>query len=300
MKFSLDDLQLFLSIARNGTLAGAARQQGLNHSTVFRRLNALELAMDVRLFERMPYGYVLTPAGELLRIRAERVEDEAWAIEREIAGQDIRLSGHLRVTSTDTLANSFLSPLFNGFHDLYPHIELELLIANGLLDPARGEADVAIRPTASPPEHLVGRKLGTIFWGVYGARGYLEGMPPLESIENPGPHRFIAGNELISHLTSSRWLETRISSSSVALRTNGLVATLGAASVGMGLAVLPHFMARRVPELQCVHTIGPEVTTDLWLLVHPDMRRSARVRAFIDYTVSAMSELQHELSGNQY
>lgn len=297
MRFDWDDLRFFLAIARAGTLAGAARTLGVNHSTVFRRLNAMEAGLQARLFERLPEGYEPTPAGEALWRRAERVEEEAQAIEREVSGQDIRLSGRVRLTTTDTLANGFLAPLFRDFGERYPGIELELLVVGTFLDLARREADVAIRPTPAPPENLIGRNLGSIRWGIYGARDYLRQRPPLTEPSRPEGHRFIGGSELIGHLAAIRWLDERVPASDIALRTNSIVAAMGAARAGGGLAVLPHYMARQERELQCVLAIGPEVATDLWLLIHPDLRHSARIRAFMTFAVDAVRQRRAELEG---
>lgn len=297
MPLSLDDLPLFLAIAREGSLAGAARRLGINHSTVFRRLNSLEQSLEVRLFERLPEGYVLTPAGEQLLPHAERVEEEAQAVGREVAGQDVRLSGLVRVTTTDTLANHFLAPVFRDFHRACPDISLEVVVANGFLDLGRREADIAIRPTAFPPENLVGRRLGDIHWGLYGSSDYLGSAKPFKSLEDLRKHRCIGGNDLIGHLASSQWLRERVPEEAVVLRTNGIIAALGAALEGMGLAVLPHYMARREPTLNCVHAIGPEVATPLWLLLHPDLRHSARVRAFVELAVQSIGARKRELEG---
>ncbi|SDJ11970.1 LysR family transcriptional regulator [Billgrantia gudaonensis] len=297
MNFDWDNLRLFLAIARAGTLAGAARALGVNHSTIFRRLKALEAGLEVRLFDRLAQGYVPTAAGEMLLKHAERVEEEAQAIERELGGQDVRLSGRVVVTTTDTLANAFLAPVFQGFIERYPGIELELLSVSAFLELARREADIAIRPTQAPPENLIGRRVGTIRWGVYGAREYLQDRPALEDPARPEGHRFVGGNEMIRHLASSRWLDERVPPEAFALRTNSVVAALGAARAGVGLAVVPHYMARQENELECVLAIGPEVATDLWLLVHPDLRHSARIRAFMSFAAEEVRQRQAELEG---
>lgn len=297
MRFSLDDLRLFLAIARSGSLAGAARILRVNHSTVFRRLKVLEAGLDARLFDRLPEGYVLTEAGEALRRHAERIEDEAQAIERQLSGQDVRLSGKLRLTTTDTLAGAFLAPILQAFHVSHPGVELDLLVTGSFLDLARRDADIAIRPTANPPDDLIGRRLGTIRWGVYGSPEYLQAHAPLADVTVAGDHRFIGGNDLIAHLASMRWLNAHVPPAAVVLRTNSIVAALHAARSGMGLAVLPHYMAGRDRSLRCVLAIGPEVATDLWLLVHPDLRRNARVQAFMSFIVTAMQGYRAELEG---
>lgn len=296
MDFAWDDLRLFLAVARAGTLAGAARTLGVNHSTVFRRLNALEERLQTRLFDRLAEGYRPTVAGESLRGHAERMEETAQAVERELQGQDVRLSGTITVTTTNTLANRFLAPMFERFVDAWPDIRLEVLVSGANLDLSRHEADLAIRPTNAPPDNLVGRRLGTLHWGLYGARGYLAARPPVgEALEGEG-HRFIGGSTLIGALGSTRWLDARVPAARVALRTNSIQAALGAAAEGTGLAVLPHYMARAEPALCCVQAIpADQVSTALWLLYHPDLRATARVRAFMAHAVAALEAQRWDL-----
>jgi DNA-binding transcriptional LysR family regulator len=138
-----DDLRYVLAIARTGVLAGAGTALGVNHSTMFRRLNALEETLGVQLFERLPGGYVATEAGERLIGAAERVEAEVLAAEREITGRDTRLCGRLRVTCSETLAFRLLTAEIARFRGLHPGIQIELVIDNRQLDLARREADVA-------------------------------------------------------------------------------------------------------------------------------------------------------------
>lgn len=177
-------------------------------------------------------------------------------------------------------------------------IELELLVAGAFLDLSRREADVALRPTDVPPEHLIGRRLGTIRWGIYGARSYLRERPAfIEDLAAVRGHRFVGGNELIGHVASTRWLDSRVPADAFVLRTNSIVAQMGAVRAGVGLTVLPHYMARQEPELECALSVGPEVATDLWLLIHPDLRHSARVRAFMELAIESVRERQAELEG---
>ena len=142
-----DDFRYVLAIAREGGLAGAARVLAVNHSTVFRRLGALEAELGVALFERLPGGYRPTEPGERLVRAAERVEAEALAAERELTGRDARLTGRLRVTCSETLAYRLLTAELARFAELHPGIVVELAIDNRQLDLSRREADVALRAT---------------------------------------------------------------------------------------------------------------------------------------------------------
>ena len=176
-----NDLRSFLAIARAGSLQGAARILGVNHSTVFRRLNALEARLKVRLFDRSARGYGLTGAGEHMLASAERVEDEILGLERRLLGGDVRLAGTLRVTTTDTLAHGLLGPHLRAFQAAYPAIELELVTGNAFFDLSKREADVALRPSRHPGDAMVGRRLGEIAVALYGTPDYLAARGRLSS-----------------------------------------------------------------------------------------------------------------------
>ena len=157
-----DDLRVVQAIAEAGSLSGAGRRLGASHATVFRRLNAIERRLGVALFERSRTGYAPTPAGEDLAATAARVETEVLGAERRVVGRDLRLSGSIRVTTTDTLLMGLLSPIFAGFQRAHPEIVLEVAVSNQLFNLSQRDADVAVRPSPSPPEHLVGRRVGTV------------------------------------------------------------------------------------------------------------------------------------------
>ena len=168
-----DDLRVFLAISRSKTLSGAARTLGVNQTTVTRRLETLEARLGVRLFDRSPGGVSPTGAATDILQVAERVEDNIALIERQLVGQDMRLTGELRVTTIDMSAY-YDADLFESFAQRYPHIELELSVGYFPRNLTRREADVAIRWTDKPPEHLVGQRVCTAEYAVYGARSLLD------------------------------------------------------------------------------------------------------------------------------
>ncbi|HEY9549485.1 MAG TPA: LysR family transcriptional regulator, partial [Kiloniellaceae bacterium] len=165
------DLRTLLAIAREGSLAGAARRLRVNHSTVFRRLGAIEARLGARLFERQNGSYLTTAAGEDLLRTAERVEAEVEALERRLSGQDLRLTGSLRLTAPDDIAEVLVLPLLAAFRQRYPEITVELVVDNRMLNLTRREADIAVRPTRRPPETLAGRRIASLASAVYGAAG---------------------------------------------------------------------------------------------------------------------------------
>ena len=170
--FEWSDLRPFLAVARAGSLSAAARALGVNHSTVFRRIAALESALDVRLFDRLPNGYCLTAAGEEMLARAERVEAEVLGIDRRIAGQDVRPQGSVRVSTADTIAYGLLPRHLMSFREANPGITVELAVESRFVNLTRREADVALRPSRDPDGDMVGRRVSDIAFAVYGAPEY--------------------------------------------------------------------------------------------------------------------------------
>jgi DNA-binding transcriptional LysR family regulator len=292
-----NDLRSFLAIARQGGLQGAARMLGVNHSTVFRRLNALEARLGVRLFDRSARGYALTAAGEHMLASAERVEDEIIGLERRLLGGDVRLSGTLRVTTTDTLVHGVLGPHLQAFQAAYPAIELELITGNAFFDLSKREADVALRPSRHPGDAMVGRRLAEIAVALYGGRDYLaaRGRPP--SVAALDGHAVIIGDASLGHLPATRWLAERTPAGATVLRCNSWLSQFAAARAGLGLAALPCFLGDTAPELLRVLPPEPALAGELWLLTHPDLRRTARVRAFMETLARGLRREQALLEG---
>lgn len=288
-----DDLRVFLAVARSGTLSGAARILGVNHSTVFRRVGAFEDALGVRLFERVPSGYLLTPAGEEMREAALRVEEEVAAIGRKVRGQDLRLSGSLRITTIDMLALWLLPRHLTRFRTDYPGIELEVSVSNAALNLTKREADVALRIGNSPPETLVGRRVGRLVFAVYGAREYRLRRPDVE-LE---AHDWIGFDS--EHAALARRFAEFLPGVQPAYRVNSVAAAMGAAMAGMGLAPLPCGIADREEKLERICDLPASFSLDLWLLTHEDLRRTARIRAFLDFVAEALAGEAELLEGRK-
>lgn len=169
-----EDLRLCAAVARTSSLANAARALGINQSTAFRRLNALEDGLGVRLFERLPEGYVTTNAGARLLEVAERVVADIDDVSREIAGQDLELSGSVRLTTTDDLALEAIPPILADFARQHPQVCVELMVEARTYDMHRREAEIAIRVTPAPPEQLIGRHVADVGVRIYAAEALLE------------------------------------------------------------------------------------------------------------------------------
>src|SRR4051812_3627564 len=236
MQALLDDwneLRLVLAVTRAGGLTGAAKTLGIDHSTAYRRLHALEARLGLPLFERLPGGaYEPTHAGGRLAASAERMEDEVLGAARDVAGRDRRLSGRLRVTSSETLAYRLLTGLIATFRRAHPGITVELAIDNRVLSLLRREADVALRPMRPHEGDLWGRKLADVAWTVYGARRHLEAAGAPAAPADLGAHPLIGWGEGTAGIVAAEWLAAVAPASAVVYRTGSLVNQLVAARAG--------------------------------------------------------------------
>ena len=285
MELDWNDPRLVLAVSRAGNLAGAATTLGVDHSTVFRRLSALEQKTGTRLFERIPgAGYQPTAAGERMIAAAARMEDETLALERAIAGHDLSPTGRLRVTSSETLAYRLLTPHLADFRKAYPGIVVELALDNRVFSLSRREADIALRPIRPKENDLWGRKLADIAWSLYGARAYLKQVGvPAPNGDDLGRYSLIGWDETARRFGGADWFESQAPAEAFVYRTASLVNQLVAAKASIGLAVLPCYLGDPEPDLTRAFAEPiAELTDELWIVTHIDLKNTARVRAFFD------------------
>ncbi|HEU0098313.1 MAG TPA: LysR family transcriptional regulator [Allosphingosinicella sp.] len=283
-----DDMLYVLGVGRAGSLSGAARELRVNHSTVFRRIGAIEEQLGVRLFDRHRDGYVPTASGEAVIALAEQMDREVVALERRLSGEDLRPSGTVRVTTTDTMIGT-VTPLCHKFRRLYPEISVELVTGNQFLNLSRRDADIAIRPSRTPPETLHGRRIAAIAFAVYGSDDYLASTGGADLSRS---HQWIGFDDTLSHLSAHAWLRENADPGRINMKANSFLTIMAAASSGMGLAVLPCYLADPEPGLRRISEPIPELETDFWLLVHEDLRKTARVRAFSDFIFAELTALR--------
>ncbi|MEA1649953.1 LysR family transcriptional regulator [Nitrospirillum sp. BR 11164] len=272
--------RLILAISRTGSLKGAAKALGHDHSTIFRWLNALEAAFQVQLFERSAGTYRPTDAGERMLLAAERMEEEALALDRDITGRDARLSGNLRITCSESLAYRLLNDLLVEFRARHDGISIELLVDNRQLDLLRREADIAIRATRPAEGDLFGRRLADTAWALYASPAYLAGKPAPVAPGFAG-HSFI-GWDTGAAAAAATWLTDMVPGTAIVYRSSSLINQMMAVKAGIGMALLPCYLGD--PEADLARVAGPEgaLTRELWLITHRDLRNTARVRAFFD------------------
>ena len=291
-----DNLRYFLAVARKGSIRAAAAALSVNHSTVARRITSFEKKLGVRLFERLPNGYVLTSTGEEMMRSAQHIEDEIVKLDRQVIGRDAQLNGVLRVTMPTVLATHLLMPDIAAFTKIYPSIQLEMAFSSEEFNLRKREADIAIRLTQNPPDYLVGRRILHPAKGVYASHDYLRSHNPNKDPDNLS---WIGWEELSS---PTQWnKDSRFSASPVVHKADDLLAQLEAVKAGIGIAMLPCFLADTVPSLERLERITAKGTCgDLWILTHEDLRATARVRAFIDFMLNAFEQHRDLLEGRCY
>lgn len=285
-----DDIRYFLAVARTGTLSGAATALGVNHSTVFRRVNQLEARFGARLFERHREGYTLTTVGETMRLSAEKIEEEVQTLDRQVTGEDVRLTGSVRLTAPDDIAATLLPDRLRAFREAFPGILLELVIADRFLNLSRRDADVALRPSRDPGDTLFGRRLSGVAVAVYRRHDAFNEETALQ--EAP----VVSGDESLAHTDSVKWTEAN-AKERIVLRANTMAARLYAVRAGVGIGALPCFSADPDPMLARVTPPVPEMENELWLLTHPDLRHTARIRVVMEFLADSLARDKGLLEG---
>ncbi len=274
------DLELLLALTRGRTLAGAAERLKLDTSTVFRSIKRIEKQLGELLFERGRQGYVPTDLARELALHAERIESQLQEAREAASRSGSEPSGILRITTTDTVLHGLLLPVLARFSAAHPKIDLELVAINAIADLSRRDADVAIRATRKPPEHLVGSRLGTISAAVFASRSFLErGMQPL-ALEHAD---WIALDDSLADHPSVKWRRQRYPKLVPRYRCNSVLSVAGAVMCGLGVGVLPLFLMQQNPQVEIVEGPLKELDTDLWILAHPDTRHLRRVKLLFDF-----------------
>ena len=293
--FDWNDARYFLAVARLGSLSKAARQLRVQQSTVGRRISALEAALQTRLFERTSDGWAPTAAGEAFVARAERIEDEALAAERQLAGKEERVAGTVRMTAPQAFGFFFVVPLLARLRAEQPEVAFELIAENQPLNLSRREADLALRLGQPGQRELVRRKLGDVVEALYASRAYLARAGAVER-GALGRHTYIDFEESYPKREISLWLQERLRGARCVLWVNGTPGVLAAVRADMGIGRLPCWLAdgddalvRVLPE--------DEEADELWLVMHRDLRSAARIRVVADFFAREMARAAPRLLG---
>lgn len=297
--YDWNDLRYLIAVGEAGSTLAAARRLGVNQTTVARRVDALERALGVMLFERRAGGYALTPRGREALELALRVQREARSLADAAGAWRRGVSGVLRVTTTELLAMAVIAPLVAELREVWPGLAIELMAEDRRLDLRAGEADVAIRlGTPDPEPELVGRRIGESRWALFCATGYAErhGLPATK--DDLRGHRVIAGSGAMARLPAHAWLAELAPDAPVVLRCNSVPNLIAAARTGIGIAPLPMLAAGRDPGLvRCLPDLG--IGAPIWLIHRAGQRDAPHVRAFVEAVTRRFQALRGRLSGTE-
>ena len=272
-----NDIRFVLAVAEQGTLQAAARELGVNHTTVWRRIQALEKSIGSQLLIGDRQGYRLTDTGEEVIAYARAMSANVDAIGRITSGKTTEMKGLIRLTAPLLMASQTIPALVQEFQQQHPAVQFEILSKNNTLDIERREADIAIRATNNVPANLIGRKLGFSRWSLYAHPSMQVNTSSLEEL---------AQLPLIGYrdfnAPAARWYAQQFKGIPKAVTCSGIETALACAKLGMGIALLPHSGTEGLQEL---YQLPDEFGAGIWLLTHKELRSSARIKAFWDFVL---------------
>lgn len=287
MKINWDDMRFFLVLCRRQSFVAAGVELKVTHSTVSRRLSALEDALQTQLFTRTERGCRLTPAGEKLLPYAEQLETTVFRLEEDISGRNTELSGSVRIGAPDGFGNCFLAPRLGRFQSLHPSLEIELIAVPMYYSLAKREIDISITIRKPASGNIIVRKLADYRFGLFATENYLRGRIPVKSKEDLGRHRTIGYIDDLLYDQELNYCGEFYPGVRNQFRSSTLVGQKHAILADNGIGVIPYFMAHSEPTLV---PVLPELTIErtFWMQFNPDSKQIARVRVTIDFIVREM------------
>jgi DNA-binding transcriptional LysR family regulator len=278
-----NDVEIFLAIARNGTLGAAARKLGLTQPTLGRRLKVLEQSLGHTLFQRTTDGFVPTDEGNAALAHAERMEEEALGLQRALSGRETQLSGTLRLSSSDWFGAHMLTPVIAAFAADNPHVTIELITDARLVNLARREADLAFRITPFREIDVISRKLRRMDYGAYIRKGAKR-----PTAGDGAGFRLLTMDENFGLPLDVAWLRRTFPKAEIATRSNNRDVQAQLCAQGAGVAVLPKPLAKAYPELQELRLPEPPPGRDIHVGYHRDLRRLTRLRKLLDLVIERL------------
>jgi DNA-binding transcriptional LysR family regulator len=292
-----DDMRVFLALARSETLARAAAIVGQDATTVARRIQRLETALAATLFELGATGQSLTESGHRLLAHAEAMEAGARAVQQQ-AESGLGLGGSIRISVSEGFGMGFMAPRLAAFAEAHPGVSLDLIASTGFLNPSRREADVAVmlaRPKGGP---LIAAKLTDYRLGVYASRAYLAATGPVTSVDALIRRRLVGYVPDLIYAPELRYLAEVDERLEPAIRSSSITAQVRLIASGAGCGILPCFLGDATPDLERLLVADVAIERSFWLVVHRDMRRVARIEAFIAWLREEVAAAQPALLGH--
>jgi len=296
-RFNWDDLRYLLAMARAGSVSRAAQMLSVDHATVIRRLEGLERALSVKLFQRNARGYSLTHTGERLLVTAQSMESEATRVATELGDGQSPLSGTLRISALEGIGNFFLARRLAAFSAAHPDLSIDFITLQQLMALSRREVDIAITLQAPAQGRFHITRLTDYALHVYGSRDYLDRAPSIATRDDLGRHPFTGYIDDLIFVRELNYLDEiglrlrpRLQSSSIQIQ-------LEAARQGYGLCVLPRFIAAPFAELVPVLPEQIELRRSYWIVANADIAQTARGRLMIEYLNNEAAVAQTEFLG---
>ena len=280
-----DDLRYFLAVAQIGSLLGASKLLNVNHSTVFRRIQSLEDKLKQPLFLRSKEGYLLNDSGQVVFKHTQNMAEQLDVMHLKLSGLDNRLKGKISITAPSAIIEHQLIPAAAQFKLNHPDVIFEFVSSNDKMDLRRGEADIAIRATQTPPDYLIGHKLNQIPWAIFASQAFLDKYSIPQSLEACFTYDWIGPAKALN-IPARVAFDQKIPESCFVYRSNDLVLFKVLAEKSLGLCLLPKVKHMQSGTLIELDHITPEIDdSQLWILVHPDLKGSARVMGFYRYLI---------------
>jgi len=278
-----DSLRYFLAVAKAKTVKEAALSMGVSHTTVLRHIDLFEQELEAKLFKRLQSGYELTTFGHSMLARANQVGEKIFQLEREIKGQDLKLSGQLRISQPENEVIN-LYPIYAKFNRLYPEIKLQIVSSINQSDLKRHEADVVLRLSEQPHDLLVGKCIGQVDFGIYGSKEYLKNKMISQNLSEMDWVLFsLFTQKSPKPIVQDHWLKSRVPQPNVVLQSTSSSGVINAIQAGMGVGFISTLEAKKYQNLTALPLDEVPFSLKLWVLTHQDLRQSAMVKAFMQH-----------------
>lgn len=285
-RLSAADLEVVLAMVRTGTLAAAGERLGVDASTVFRSLQRIERGLGQPVFERSRAGYLATELAQSLAEQAEQVETALESARSAAQALPDQVSGTVRITTTDTILHGLVAPALKELRGQHPLLAYELHTANELASLTRRDADIAVRATKRPPQHLVGKHVGPIRVALYAAKkGPVKRYADVEAGKAP----WIAPDDALPEHPSVVWRKRHFPKVAPGYRVNSILTVMELVALGLGVGMLPIFLAQSRSDLLQLTDVVDECQTELWLLTHTESRHLRRVSTVYGHLARVLS-----------
>lgn len=278
-----ENIKYFIALAKEKQLKRAAIALNSNHTTVYRRICQFEESYNLRLFERTPSGYFLTAQGEALYNSVSGLEGQMDSVFSSLQGLENTLKGDICITTTPSFAMVFMAEIIQKFQQKWPELVIDLRVSHQIYNLSKREADIAIRPATDVPQHLMGRRVGAVNFGVFRSTRYKPEISKSAFLNEIDRHKFIVLSEELGHLSSKRWLDKLISEQNIICRVDRLTSSSELCIQGLGLAVLPLYYSDMHRGLELVYQPDEFIGNDIWVLTHKNLSRTPKIKVCTEF-----------------